>query len=173
MYSFRNYETYKEELEDILSFNPVEYELYSIIADIIRNSDNFSEYYLRDVSHDRTCEITKHFKGCSGFPDFVVTSKGPEHSKVGAVEVKVISKNIDKGLEQVKGHIESFGNVIYTNGLEWRFYDKDFFNNYNKAKWSFQLATLNGREITLKNQAVWNDLLKALNDITWQKNKTD
>ena len=69
--------------------------------------------------------------------------------------------------------IESFGNVIYTNGLEWRFYDKDFFNNYNKAKWSFQLATLNGREITWKNQAVWNDLLKALNDITWQKNKTD
>lgn len=120
MYSFRNYETYKEELEDILSFNPVEYELYSIIADIIRNSDNFSEYYLRDVSHDRTCEITKHFKGCSGFPDFVVTSKGPEHSKVGAVEVKVISENIDKGLEQVKGilnHLAMLFILMVLNGV--------------------------------------------------------
>ena len=167
----KDFKDYKEEIELALIQNAcVEIELYSIISCIVREGKHGSSISLRDVSNRRTSKSpnnSNRLKGKSGFPDFVVLKR--EFSKnagiLGCIEAKMPTENLDNYEEQLNGHITSFNKVIYTNGIEWRFYD-----NEHHPQWNYELGKLENNEIVWNNDCIWNDLLKGLDEINWFKN---
>jgi hypothetical protein len=129
------WEEYISEIELIEKQNNAEHDLYNIIANVLRERLAFKRVSLRDVGdRKRTVEEKeKVFWGLRGFPDFVILSrdyvpiaKSIERSLIyGAVEVKYINKPLleeRRDILQLVGHILWFEKVIYTNGIEWRFY---------------------------------------------------
>lgn len=73
-------------------------------------------------------KLSKNLEGEAGFPDFVVLEREKSRNarRYGCVEIKCPGKsNILRITKQVKGHIISYGRVIYTNGLQWKFYRVD------------------------------------------------
>lgn len=168
-----NFDTYIEEIELIRAQNRVECDLYSIIAGIIRESKQGGEFSLRDVSARRKTEFSEIFMGDSGFPDFVLRTrdKSNDAAILGAIEVKYIDEDLDleKHLEQLSGHIFSYKKVIYTNGLEWRFYD----NRFKCGKediWRVNLGEINKKENKIKwdeSGIQWKKLLLELDHINW------
>ncbi|MBP3241450.1 MAG: hypothetical protein J6M92_13060 [Oribacterium sp.] len=164
-----NFKDYKEEIE--LSFaqnNGLEIDLYSIIAAIVRK--NCKSISLRDVSNRRICKngIKNRFFGRAGFPDFVVLDriKQQDAAILGCIEAKnvyVVLENSPKYREQLEGHMESFGTVVYTNGLEWRLFDN------KKEVWRITLGTLERKQIKWGEENKFNELSKKLEDINWKK----
>lgn len=130
------WDRYKREIQLILKQNNVEHELYSLIAEIFRSKNSFSDKSLRDVSHNRRTKNGKEkfFWGIKGFPDFVVLDTQYPHKRgsksqvgpLGAIEVKYVNYPLFAKIEdrrQLIGHILWFGKVIYTNGIDWYFYE--------------------------------------------------
>lgn len=122
-------EKYKEDVALILKYNPIEYEMYSFISDIIRNTVDIS---LRDVHKcDKRSKYTTKFYCKKGTPDFAIMSRNINDEKVyGSVEVKMPTATYTQGklnywenIEQFEAQLEKFKNVIYTDGIEWRFYN--------------------------------------------------
>lgn len=69
---------YIKEIELIKKQTFVEQDLYSIIACLIREKENFKSLSLRDVSNRRTksgYELEKFFYGIGGFLDFVILTE--------------------------------------------------------------------------------------------------
>lgn len=68
-------------------------------------------------------QIIKEFRREAGFPDFVVLErkKSRDAAKYGCIEAKRPYDNMEI-TEQIEGHLNSYGKVIYTNGLIWKFY---------------------------------------------------
>lgn len=56
------FELYRRELDLILIQNPIECELYSVIAAFLRNRENMKIYSLRDVSARRKSTIGNKFR---------------------------------------------------------------------------------------------------------------
>lgn len=178
-----NFETYKKEIELIEKQNPVEHELYSIIACIMRERDSSSNISLRDVSNTKNSKITHSYNLSSDgrFPDFVILTtnynlKNPMNEDIlGAIEAKLMSKTplnwlsmIEDDKEQLKAHIKYFEKVIYTNGLEWQFYEKSSKTDEPEPTWDIVL----GREeregfLWCANEA-WHSLLSKLDTIVWK-----
>ena len=129
---YYNFDRYVKELNRIKLQNNIECELYSIVASIIREANKNNDIYLRDVTVKRKSKkgVGDRYYGESGFPDFVVVSD--EESKVpsilGAVEVKHLGNQRKNTTEenQLKGHINTFKKVLYTNGLTWEFHSNCF-----------------------------------------------
>jgi hypothetical protein len=125
---YYTFERYVKELKRIKLQNNIECELYSIIASIIREANKNNNIYLRDVTVKRKSKkgVGDRYYGASGFPDFVVVSdeESKEPDILGAVEVKHLGdlrKNTTEE-NQLKGHINTFKKVLYTNGLTWEFH---------------------------------------------------
>lgn len=159
------FQFYKDELEMIQAQNRVECDLYSLIAHIIRSSKQGDSISLRDVSTRRETVFSKPFKGDSGFPDFVIRSrvKSQKADILGAVEIKYITVNLDNYLEQLTGHVQFYGNVIYTNGLEWRYYNA----NHSGGNWRVSLGVINKGEIIWNDDEKWVSLLEELDKLNW------
>lgn len=153
-----DFETYKEEIELIQSQNPVECELYSIISSLIRGRENSKKISIRDVSSRRGTEISNKFKSNSGFPDFVILERKKEANAVifGAIEVKRVILSLDNDEDQVLGHVEKFNNVIYTNGIKWRFYKSD------KSYSEIIIGKIKNGDIIWDSKDEWNKLIFAL-----------
>lgn len=68
-------------------------------------------------------KLSKNLEGEAGFPDFVVLErkKSRDAAKYGCIEAKRPYDNMEI-TEQIEGHLSSYGKVIYTNGLVWKFY---------------------------------------------------
>ncbi len=68
-------------------------------------------------------KLSKNLEGEAGFPDFVVLEreKSRDAAKYGCIEAKRPYDNMEI-TEQIEGHLNSYGKVIYTNGLIWKFY---------------------------------------------------
>ena len=68
-------------------------------------------------------KLSKNLEGEAGFPDFVVLErkKSRDAAKYGCIEAKRPYDNMEI-TEQMEGHLNSYGKVIYTNGLIWKFY---------------------------------------------------
>lgn len=166
MILFRNYEYFKEEIELALIQNAcVEIELYSIIASIIRESKKQCYLSVRDVSNRKKTDISKRYYGNAGFPDFVVLSREKNsNAKIyGCIEVKMPTKPLlDATDKQLKGHIKSFGKVLYTNGIHWKFFD----NNEDKL-FDISLGNIQGNEIVWLPQENWDELLEKIDNIKW------
>lgn len=125
---YYTFDRYVKELNRIKLQNNIECELYSIIASIIREANKNNDIYLRDVTVKRKSKkgVGDRYYGESGFPDFVVVSdeESKEPSILGAVEVKYLGNQRKNTTEenQLKGHINTFKKVLYTNGLTWEFH---------------------------------------------------
>ena len=166
MISFRDYEYFKEEIELALIQNAcVEIELYSIIASIIRESKNPCKLSVRDVSNRRKSDISIRYYGEAGVPDFVVLSREKDSNaeKYGCIEAKMPTKSLDANDEQLKGHINSFGKVIYTNGIHWKFFD----NSKKNEPFDIILGYMQGSEIVWYSQENWDELLNKIDNIKW------
>ena len=167
MISFRDYEYFKEEIELALIQNAcVEIELYSIIASIIRESKNQCKLSVRDVSNRRKSDISKRYYGDAGFPDFVVLKREKDSiAKIyGCIEAKMPTKPLlDENDKQVKGHINFFGKVIYTNGIHWKFFD----NSKKNEPFDIILGYMQGSEIVWYPQENWDKLLNKIDNIKW------
>ena len=68
-------------------------------------------------------KLSKNLEGEAGFPDFVVLErkKSRDAAKLGFIEPTRPYDNMEI-TEQIEGHLNSYGKVIYTNGLIWKFY---------------------------------------------------
>ena len=166
-----NYSEYKEELELIHAQNRVECDLYSIIATIIRECCAKQAISLRDVSARRTTDFSSVFKSEeAGFPDFVIRTreKNNEAKILGAVEVKYITEDLDsqKHIEQVEAQLKFYKRLLYTNGLEWRFYNN---GQCNEPCWKVTLGRINNQDLWLWNKDEnWKELLNKLRyDTDW------
>lgn len=160
-----NFDEYQDEIELVQAQNRVECDLYSIIAQIIRESVQGENISLRDVSVRRGTKFSRHFRGCYGFPDFVIRTREKSNNaqNLGAVEAKYVTEDLEKYLKQLEGHIEFYKRVIYTNGLEWRFYNK---NNYEK-NWKITLGQMTNNIFEWESVKQWEELLTKLNNIVW------
>lgn len=171
---YRIFKDYKEELDLACVQNSgVESELYSIIATIIRESEQGANISLRDVTVRRETINSKRLKGESGFPDFVVLSREKIHeAKIyGCIEAKAFFEELDanKYKTQLEGHIKTYNKVIYTDGLTWRLYDKDI----DKPVWEVVLGQYKDGEIDWYKHDKWFDLLNRLDNIKWIEVESD
>lgn len=130
-----NYGDFKREIELIIKQNPSEFELYSIVASVIRERENRKKLSIRDVSKlnqepNHQNQIDRMYKkddGKYGAIDFLVMTPDYRYSErnadniFGAIEIKAIYLKIDsekdKKVQFVKG-LETFGKLLYTNGIE-------------------------------------------------------
>lgn len=169
------FELYKRELDLILVQNPVECELYSVIAALLRRRENMKVYSLRDVSARRKSAIGNKFLTTAGFPDFVVMTI-EEHKMIGVVEIKRLVVNLDNEEEQAEKHrYRENGTernplvVLYTNGLEWRLYAGTGEFGEIKDK-RVSLGKVNGNKIDWEEDCEnkgWKCLIELLEEIDW------
>lgn len=149
--------------------NRVECDLYPIIASLIKECSIGTVNSLRDVSTRRSTTFSNVFKGAAGFPDFVIRSKTMNNSAalLGAVEIKYFTNDLDKHLVQLSGHVETYQKVIYTNGLEWRYYVDDA----DTWQWRIVLGKYDKkqRQIQWNSKKNWWMLLDALDTIIWKQ----
>ena len=166
------FEDYKEEIElSCVQNHGVELELYSIIASIIREyCPNIS---LRDVSARRTIKDDDfNLKGMGGFPDFVVLERIKENAKIfGCIEAKNTYEIYEDHIEQIEKHLESYGKVLYTNGLDWRFIDKtDASKNWRIIlgnRMGEKLSDRKNNHIIWEDEDAWGELIKNITNNTW------
>lgn len=161
------FKEYREEMELIETQNKVECDLYSIIVYLIRETQRNRGVSVRDVSARRSTTFSNIFKGCAGFPDFVIRTREKNNNAriLGAVEVKYLAIDLDniKNLRQLHGHVSKYKKVVYTNGLEWSFYNKNEMN----PEWSICLGRYDNGKIVWFEEPKWEELLKLLSKIDW------
>lgn len=129
------WEEYISEIELIEKQNNDEYDLYIVVANVIKERKSFKDISLRFVGKRRRTqgEKEKVLWGLRGFPDFVIFDKQYEPIEksidksliYGIIEAKVVGQPILESNDdklQFVGHLLWFDKVIYTNGFEWRFY---------------------------------------------------
>lgn len=163
---FSNYEDYKEEIELALIQNAcVEIELYSIIASIIRESNNTCKLSVRDVSARRTSSVSKRFYGDGSFPDFVVLKREKNSNACiyGCIEAKRPVVLLDKEDEQLNGHIRVFHKVLYTNGIRWMMFE----DSKENVLFDIKLGIMQSGKIEWNPQNCWDELLEKINTIQW------
>ena len=163
---FSNYDYYKEEIELAFIQNAcVEIELYSIIASMIRESNNPCRLSVRDVSARRTSTISKRFHEGGSFPDLVLLKreKDPNACIYGCVEAKRPVVSLSKDDEQLNGHIRAFHKVLYTNGIRWMLFE----DSKENVLFDITLGTIHDDVIQWNPKDCWDKLLKEIDTIQW------
>lgn len=163
MPSFRDYEYFKEEIELALIQNScVEIELYSIIASILRQSENKCKLSVRDVSSRRKTDISKRYCGDKGFPDLIVLAREKDSNAeiYGCIEAKMPTVQLIKD-EQLNAHIKKFSKVIYTNGIRWIYFEE------KDICFDITLGVMQGNKIFWKSHDNWDNLLNEIDNIEW------
>jgi hypothetical protein len=169
---------YIEEIELIEKQNNVEHDLYNIIFNILKERKAFKKISVRNVcDRKRTIDQDEFlFWGIKGFPDFVLIDKEygiKEKTKnmiLGALEAKYVGVELllkDEDKSQLIGHLLWFKYVIYTNGIEWRIYNCDWYNVSEKGIDDLQKETYSIRgskqEVKEKWENVNQRILKQFN----------
>ncbi|WP_022778259.1 hypothetical protein [Butyrivibrio sp. AE3009] len=154
---YNDFECYKEEIELSCAQNHgVEIELYSIIASIVR--EYCPKISLRDVSARRTISNDDlRLEGKGGFPDFVVLNRSMTEPVIkGCIEAKNTYEIYDDHVEQISKHKDSYKRVLYTNGLEWKYFDSEDMSK----NWAIDLGCRVGDKLSerKKSDIVWNDI---------------
>ena len=162
------YETFKEEIELAMIQNCiVECELYSLLAEIIRGTKSGKKISLRDVTARKRTELSKNLEGEAGFPDFVVLErkKSRDAAKYGCIEAKRPYDNMEI-TEQIEGHLNSYGKVIYTNGLVWKFYKE---KKENEKVYTLGSIKPKNKQATIGEPVNnWYELMSFLEDLDWK-----
>ena len=136
---------YEKELNKVIKQAPLEDGVqtlvYNLLNDIIINKNITIN---KNLSLLIVCNAkkTNNFKGLGGVPDLIISSKDYNYYKhkaeiknnekkrnnakfYGCVEVKVTYENLDRPKYplQIPGDILTYGKVLYTNGIFWRYYE--------------------------------------------------
>lgn len=158
---------YMREIKLMKKQNFTEYDMYSVIASLMREGANIKKLSLRDVSKrwGRT-NRGRIFYGLSGVPDFAILDVDFENSEnwiddidnvYGCVEIKGINNKLlsiqkiitkiknGKGITvddgQLLGEILWYKKVLYTNGLAWKYLEW----NEDKDSWESIKALVQNR----------------------------
>lgn len=141
------FEEYWEEIELMIRQNYTEYDMYSVIAALMREGKNIKKLSLRDVNRRRGSTARgRVFFGLSSIPDFVILDKEFVNSEnwedniekvYGCVEIKGFDKELlsiqsilgkvknEESMsieeEQILGEIFWYKKVLYTNGRVWKY----------------------------------------------------
>ena len=112
-------------------------------------------------------KLSKNLEGEAGFPDFVVLEreKSRDAAKYGCIEAKRPYDNMEI-TEQIEGHLNSYGKVIYTNGLIWKFYKVK-----EKPVKEFCLGCIdphNQESVIWEPVDNWYELMSFLEDWDWK-----
>ncbi len=112
-------------------------------------------------------KLSKNLEGEAGFPDFVVLErkKSRDAAKFGCIEAKRPYDNMEI-TEQIEGHLSSYGKVIYTNGLVWKFYKEKKENEKVYTLGSIKLK--NKQAIIWEPVDNWYELMSFLEDWDWK-----
>jgi len=112
-------------------------------------------------------KLSKNLEGEAGFPDFVVLErkKSRDAAKYGCIEAKRPYDNMEI-TEQIEGHLNSYGKVIYTNGLVWKFYKEKKENE--KVYTLGSIKSKNKQAIIWEPVDNWYELMSFLEDWNWK-----
>lgn len=112
-------------------------------------------------------KLSKNLEGEAGFPDFVVLErkKSRDAAKYGCIEAKRPYDNMEI-TEQIEGHLSSYGKVIYTNGLVWKFYKEKKKNE--KVYIVGSIKSKNKQAIIWEPVDNWYKLMSFLEDWDWK-----
>lgn len=112
-------------------------------------------------------KLSKNLEGEAGFPDFVVLEreKSRDAAKYGCIEAKRPYDNMEI-TEQIEGHLSSYGKVIYTNGLVWKFYKEKKENE--KVYIVGSIKSKNKQAIIWEPVDNWYKLISFLEDWDWK-----
>lgn len=112
-------------------------------------------------------KLSKNLEGEAGFPDFVVLEreKSRDAAKYGCIEAKRPYDNMEI-TEQIEGHLNSYGKVIYTNGLIWKFYKEKKENE--KVYIVGSIKSKNKQAIIWEPVDNWYKLISFLEDWDWK-----
>lgn len=112
-------------------------------------------------------KLSKNLEGEAGFPDFVVLErkKSRDAAKYGCIEAKRPYDNMEI-TEQIEGHLNSYGKVIYTNGLVWKFYKEKKENE--KVYTLGSIKPKNKQAIIWEPVDNWYKLMSFLEDWNWK-----
>lgn len=112
-------------------------------------------------------KLSKNLEGEAGFPDFVVLErkKSRDAAKYGCIEAKRPYDNMEI-TEQIEGHLNSYGKVIYTNGLVWKFYKEKKENE--KVYTLGSIKPKNKQAIIWEPVDNWYELMSFLEDWDWK-----
>lgn len=112
-------------------------------------------------------KLSKNLEGEAGFPDFVVLErkKSRDAAKYGCIEAKRPYDNMEI-TEQIEGHLNSYGKVIYTNGLVWKFYKEKKENE--KVYTLGSIKSKNKQVIIWEPVDNWYELMSFLEDWNWK-----
>lgn len=112
-------------------------------------------------------KLSKNLEGEAGFPDFVVLErkKSRDAAKYGCIEAKRPYDNMEI-TEQIEGHLNSYGKVIYTNGLVWKFYKEKKENE--KVYTLGSIKSKNMQAIIWEPVDNWYELMSFLEDWNWK-----
>ena len=112
-------------------------------------------------------KLSKNLEGEAGFPDFVVLErkKSRDAAKYGCIEAKRPYDYMEI-TEQIEGHLSSYGKVIYTNGLVWKFYKEKKENE--KVYTLGSIKSKNKQAIIWEPVDNWYKLISFLEDWDWK-----
>ncbi len=112
-------------------------------------------------------KLSKNLEGEAGFSDFVVLErkKSRDAAKYGCIEAKRPYDNMEI-TEQIEGHLSSYGKVIYTNGLVWKFYKEKKENE--KVYIVGSIKSKNKQAIIWEPVDNWYKLMSFLEDWDWK-----
>lgn len=167
-----DFKEYQDEIELAINQNCcVEIELYSIVANLFREVDYTREecerISVRDVSARRKTEESDKYYGESGFPDFIVLERSIKINpqKLGCIEIKRYNVPIKKDDKQVEGHSNSFGKVVYTNGLKW------IFIGFDEIRYTIDIGKINNEGKIEWYESSWIDLISKIKTLKWHSNE--
>lgn len=190
-----NYDDFKREIDLIIKQNPSEFELYSIVVSILRERENTKNLSIRDVSrlnqiYNRQYQTDRMYKmedSKYGAIDFLIMEPEYSYSKrnkkciLGAIEIKAVYSKLDSEKErkvQFAKSLETFGKLLYTNGIEWRFYEYNKDSGEITLIWDEVLGEYcfseKNDKISDKDEIVWEDvshwysLLNKLSKTKWE-----
>lgn len=151
-------EEYEDEIQLIKEQNDMEFELYPLIAEIIAPTlkNKLSKRY---VFARRKTELGQIYYGLSSFPDIAILDcdfRNEKNKEInienweklrGCIEAKQYNKklyslsdiklaidneSISDEIGQLLGEILWYKNVLYTNGVKWKLFCIDFYDENEK-----------------------------------------
>lgn len=170
-----DYKHYERKINDVILKCPIETGVEILAYNLLDSILEVDGVSLVDISRlwkDRDERLTTD----TGISDMAILSedfiyKTDKGQVYGFVEVKATSKALSE-TAQVKGQKKKVRHYLYTNGLVWKYYDRD---NPNK-NWEQPLAYIEGKECkriekspVSINAKEFTKLIERLKEINWKE----
>lgn len=183
-----DFQDYKMELELIIKQNPEEAELYSIAMAILRERKSSKHLSIRDVhllrqTYNHQMQKERMYQTDDknyGATDLLIMDRNYRYDAsnnekyiYGAVEIKALGLSLDAEMAkktQVQKTLETFHKLLYTNGLEWRFYDdqKSTVSTVILGTYHYVDKRVSPQDHIEWNEENWDILLNMLDEIIWK-----